>query len=68
MCFICDLKKWDFLKNGLSFKEHTTKKHNLWNYVYFIAHLKNTNPKEMSGLESYVYKKLSNGDLTWLPI
>ncbi len=38
----------------------------MWNYVFFIAYLINWKDKnEYTGIESYVYEKIQNGDVSW---
>lgn len=70
ICFMCGLKKEIFerqvdLKKGFSM--HIMKEHFQWNYVYFIAFLKDKDPGEYTGIESYIREKLDNSDLTWFP-
>lgn len=40
----------------------------MWNYIYFIAHLREKESTEYNGEESYVHKKLNSKDVTWIPI
>ena len=56
-CYICGLYRRDLSKLGKKsdFKEHITKKHNIWNYLYYIAYIENKPYNELSNLESYVF-------------
>jgi hypothetical protein len=31
----------------------------MWNYFYYLAYLKNKEPTEYTGIESYVYNKVN---------
>lgn len=42
--------------------------HNPWNYVYYLTHVKETNSSEFNGIESYIYEKWQEEDLSWFPI
>lgn len=70
LCFICGFDKETFEKvsekdNG--FEEHIKTEHNQWNYLFFIAYLKTKEKTEFSGLESYVFQKIENDDVSWFP-
>jgi len=39
----------------------------MWNYLFFIAYLKNKDKTEYSGIESYVAERLGEDDLCWIP-
>lgn len=57
-CFICHLERYVFDKNAKSFDIHIERDHNLWNYLYYIYHIKTTDKTEFNGIESYVFEKL----------
>lgn len=40
----------------------------MWHYLFFIVYLKDKNPVEYTGIESYVSEKLKNNDIYWFPI
>ena len=42
----------------MTFKHHIVHDHNVWNYLYFIVHLKIKDTTEFTGPESYVYDKI----------
>ena len=67
ICFICQISRDECLYKSLDFKEHIEKKHNMWNYVYFLMnmHLRNTN--ELDQVQKIVWDKIGNQDYTWIP-
>ena len=67
-CFICGTDRSTFEKVGVSFNKHTKKEHNLWNYLFYVIHLKLKEPKDYNGTESYVARKLKSNDISWFPI
>ena len=36
------------------FREHIKQEHNMWNYVFFIAHIKDKPTDELTGVEADV--------------
>ena len=68
ICFICQLNKDECISRGIDFDSHVKSVHNKWNYVYFLTRLYTTNPKDFTGFEHYVSKKVENKDIGWLPI
>jgi len=67
-CFICNVDKTIFEKEGVSFKKHTKVEHNVWNYIFFMIHLKLKDPFDYTGTESLVANKLKKEDFSWFPI
>ena len=67
-CFICDIERDDFEKEAVSFDNHVKYEHNLWNYVYFMLHIRFKSSLNHNGTESYVYKKFWKDDLSWFPM
>ncbi len=43
------------------------KRHNIFNYVRFLAFLNRKDPNDYTGLESYVASKLRALDFSWIP-
>lgn len=68
-CFICGLGRDDYESHGLpvSFETHTTKDHDLWMYVYYLAYLKRKDPTKFNGIESFVKDQIDKEALDWLP-
>nr|CAR82067.1 TPA: calcium release channel IV1b [Paramecium tetraurelia] len=67
-CYICDLTRTVFEKEGISFDNHVNKYHNPWNYLAYLIYLKVKQKTEHTGTESYVYSKFLQNDISWLPI
>lgn len=58
------LKRADFDNRTVSFEQHIQKEHNMWDYLYFIVLIKEKDPTEYTGPESYVAEmiKVSTSD------
>lgn len=67
-CFICNIEKTEFTKQGHNFNQHREVDHNLWNYIYFLTHIKEKNSSDFNGTESYIQEKWEEEDLSWFPI
>lgn len=50
------------------FDEHRHYKHNMWNYLYFLAYITDKEETEYSGIESYVAENYREGNVDWFPI
>ena len=50
------------------FKSHTEQKHNLWNYVFYIAYIMDKEETELTGFESFVREKYLLGENDWFPV
>ncbi len=37
----------------------------MWNYIKFIAYIQWKEPTEYTGIESYIFEKWENNDLSW---
>ena len=71
-CFIWGKSRDEFEKlyGAKGFEYHIYCQHNLWDYLFFIAYLQESEKqtsKQFSMLENFAYKKLSKGDNSWLP-
>ena len=54
-CFICSITKMQFDKHSDGGMErHIKKDHNMWDYVYYIVHLKSKPTSDLTGTESYI--------------
>lgn len=40
----------------------------MWSYVYYYAYLQFKEKTEYNGDESYIFDKIRNFDISWLPI
>ncbi|EAR92909.2 zinc finger, C2H2 type family protein (macronuclear) [Tetrahymena thermophila SB210] len=69
-CFICGFSNEEIEKNSdqnQDFKSHIKEDHYMWNYLYYIAYLKDKTKTEYTGIESYVADKLAKKEITWFP-
>ena len=39
----------------------------MWNYLFYIAYLKDKDPTEYTGIESYVADKVDKDEIGWFP-
>ena len=67
-CFVCGIESGVFDRYGKGFENHTSYDHYMWNYLFFVHHLKNKPSQEYTGQESFVSEKLSQQDFTWIPV
>ena len=66
-CFICQLTRDDCLKKNIDFEQHVNKEHFIWNYLYFLTYLHINDPNNFNSIENYVWTKLGEQDITWIP-
>jgi len=71
-CFICNIHRSKFERlEATGFSTHTLSDHNMWNYVFFIFHVRrkhNYNEIDFTGPESHVYQHLTKGTIEFLPL
>lgn len=70
-CFICGLNRRDMDRQGgrkQDYNFHISKKHNKWNYLYYMAYILDKPETELSGIESYVYECREEGHIHWFPL
>lgn len=70
ICFICGLgratiEKYYLGKEG--FSKHL-EDHNVASYFCFIFYLKDKDPNELTGLESFVKELISKESISWFPV
>lgn len=67
-CFICNIERMTFDRYAEGgFVKHIDQDHNLWNYIYYIVLLKNKDPTDYTGIESYVSLYFERGQINWVP-
>jgi len=49
------------------FFRHIEKDHNLWYYVFYQVHLADKDASDHTGVESYIFSKLEEEDINWVP-
>ncbi len=57
-CFICGLERGVFDQFADGFENHIKRDHHLWNYLYYLYHLRTKESTDYDGVESYVSKKV----------
>ena len=67
-CFVCGIDAATFDREGEGFAPHTKGPHNVWQYLYFMHHLRRKEMCEFTGQESYVYEKMLKIDLSFFPV
>lgn len=82
VCFMCNLDRYivSLLSNiyyvclkqldkdtDLGFDYHIQYDHNVWNYLFFIIHLKQKDPSDFNGTESSIFQCFQNDDMSWFP-
>ncbi|KAL4426931.1 hypothetical protein ABPG74_012931 [Tetrahymena malaccensis] len=65
-CYICGVERATLEKKDLIFEEHI-KKHNLWEYLFYIQSIILKEETEYTGIESIIKDKLKKDDITWIP-
>lgn len=40
----------------------------MWNYVFYKCYLNFKTHTDLNGNESYIFKKINQGDISWFPI
>ena len=68
VCYICQLTRDDCLKQNIDFESHVKTEHFVWNYLYFLTYLHIKDPNNFNSIENYVWEKLEEQDITWIPI
>jgi len=69
-CFVCGHEKevFDRQSESSGFHGHVKLDHYMWNYINFIAYLKFKESTEHTGIESYLWRKIGDDDVSWLPL
>lgn len=69
-CFICGIEKNVFNRtlDRNAFENHISSDQNLWNFIYFIIYVWEQDKDDDDGLESFVRKCITEGDLSWFPM
>lgn len=66
-CFVCDLERSYLDKHGKGFEQHVRNDHDPWSYANYVYYLKQTDPMDYNGIESFVMLKLAEEDTRWIP-
>ena len=66
-CFICGINADTFDKEGSGFLTHVKHEHNMWQYLYFMHHLRKKEQDEYTGQESFVAQRIRQHNLSFFP-
>ena len=66
-CFVCGYTRAAYDDSGYHFDDHVFQDHYLWNYLFFIAYLREKDQNDYNGVESFVYNMLDSGSQDWIP-
>ena len=67
-CFICSIERTEFDRKGRGFEYHIKNDHYMWNYLYFIVKIMQTEPEYYTSMELYVSEKVAQSDISWYPL
>eukprot|EP00756_Hemistasia_phaeocysticola_P045004 Hpha_TRINITY_DN1877_c0_g2::TRINITY_DN1877_c0_g2_i1::g.170668::m.170668/K04959/ITPR2; inositol 1,4,5-triphosphate receptor type 2 len=68
-CFICGIESTQFDRQTEGgFEDHVKNHHNMWNYVYFLYHLRNKEQVLYTGPESHVFSQICERDTSFFPL
>jgi len=68
VCFICGLDRYTLDRDTEEgFDYHVNFDHYIWNYVYFIIHLKLKDVSDFNGVESIIFNQLEQEEMEWFP-
>lgn len=57
-CFICGIDRFRFDLETDGFEYHIKNEHNVWNYVFYMIHLKTKDKTDYNGIESKISQQL----------
>ena len=67
-CFMCNLDRYTLDRDTEEgFDVHIVQDHDMWDYVYFIIHLKQKDPSDYNGIESHIASMLKAEEIEWFP-
>jgi hypothetical protein len=69
-CFICGYDRElieKSSKDGIDFNYHIKQEHYMWNYIFYLSHIKNKKETDYTGIESYVNDKYDAMEISWFP-
>merc|ERR1719181_1572383 len=67
--FIAGITDTDYeeIDPQLKFKQLNDEHQNVWNYVFFLAHLNAKSPADYNGAETMIARMYAAGDTSWMP-
>jgi len=70
VCFICGIQRSEYERYA-SFDLHIQEEHNYLHYIAYLLYLRhksNSEPTELTDIESYVWKRYLHKDPIWIPV
>ena len=67
ICLICGSFKENLEREKISFNSHTQQTHFIWNYVYYIIKMINSDPQDLNSINSYSYSMIKSRSINWIP-
>ena len=67
-CFICNRKSFQFEHHGNGFEHHVREEHCMWAYLFFFINLADTPANDMTALQLYTFRKVSEGSTEFFPL
>lgn len=68
ICYMCSFSRSKFETNGIDFRYHITKEHNIIAYLHYIYKVKNMPKWDMNLHELEVFNKLNENRINFFPI
>ena len=75
-CFICGIDRTTYEQGALKrnfavprggFTAHVQNEHNMWDYLYYLAHLRHKPKTEYSGAETFLDSCIKTDNMEWVP-
>jgi len=67
VCFICGIDRFTFDTKGDSFETHIRDDHYMWDYLYLMIHVREKDPTEYNGWETYIAAQMAENDTSFMP-
>eukprot|EP00164_Ancoracysta_twista_P005504 GFYU01007550.1.p1 GENE.GFYU01007550.1~~GFYU01007550.1.p1 ORF type:complete len:248 (-),score=75.75 GFYU01007550.1:227-922(-) len=67
-CFICNIDRFQFEQHANGFERHVTEEHNPLSYLFLLQHLKQSDPVNFDGVESYINDSVLERECDFLPV
>ena len=75
-CFICGIDRTTYDQGALKrnfaaprggFTAHVQNEHNMWDYLFYLAHLRHKPKTEYSGAETFLDRCIKDDNMEWVP-
>eukprot|EP00501_MAST-03F_sp_TOSAG23-6_P000398 GSMAST32.ASY1.ANO1.410.1 assembled CDS len=68
VCFICNIDRNKFEREGINFTQHIKEQHNMWDYLKYMIHIKTKDNSEYNGVEQFVSECITENRIDWFPV